>query len=275
MGSMLLLGAAYGVLKEGLMVTSFFSPNWPDLGAMAAYGRWLDVNWVWAEMLTIYHAVFSISIPILLVELAYPQRKSENWIGKKLFIALLAVLFTLTVFGFFLFSSFMNYWTPAPQYLFGIALMVLSIYLARTLPTTLRQQRQKITPKSIVLWLFFHRGRICLLPRFLGTALCRYSLGDCMLYGPLLILLVASFVKRFNWHQEPNGTHLFALVSGALTFFIIFAPLQELDKNRSDVTTGMSLVAQAFTIGLIWLGLKIKRRNPTLKTMPTLPNKPS
>ena len=87
-GSMLLLGAAYGVLEEGLMVTSWFSPYWADLGPMAVYGRLLGVNWVWAEMLTIYHAVFSITIPILLVELAYPQRCGESWVGKKVFAAL-------------------------------------------------------------------------------------------------------------------------------------------------------------------------------------------
>jgi hypothetical protein len=259
-GSMLLLGAAYGVLEEGLMVTSFFSPNWPDLGAMAAYGRWLDVNWLWAEMLTIYHAVFSITIPILLVELAYPQRKSQNWIGKKLFIALLAVLFTLTVFGFVLFSTLMNYWTPAPQYLFGIALMVFFIYLARRLPANWRQQGQKTLPKPLVLWLVSTLAGFAFFLIFWSLPYTGLPWPVALLYGPLLVFLILRFLKRFNWHQEPNGTHLFALVSGALTFFIVFAPLQELDKNRNDVTTGMSLVGLAFALGLIWLGLQVKRR---------------
>jgi len=47
--SVLLLGAAYGVLEEGVMVKSFFDPAWPDLGILGIYGRWLGVNWVWAE----------------------------------------------------------------------------------------------------------------------------------------------------------------------------------------------------------------------------------
>jgi len=42
---------------------------------------------------------------------------------------------------------------------------------------------------------------------------------------------------------------------------MVFAPLQQLDKSRKDVTAGMSLVALAFTIRLVWLGLKIKQRN--------------
>jgi len=47
--SMFILGAAYGIIEEGLMVKSFFDPNWMNLGILGSYGRWLGVNWVWAE----------------------------------------------------------------------------------------------------------------------------------------------------------------------------------------------------------------------------------
>jgi len=84
--SMFVLGAAYGIIEEGLMVKSFFDPKWMDLGILGVYGRWLEVNWVWAEWLTIYHAIFSIAIPITLVELAYPERKSDKWLSNKKFL---------------------------------------------------------------------------------------------------------------------------------------------------------------------------------------------
>jgi len=50
-GSILLLGAAYGIIEEGLAVKSFFDPNWMDLGILGTYGRWLGVNWVWSFVL--------------------------------------------------------------------------------------------------------------------------------------------------------------------------------------------------------------------------------
>jgi hypothetical protein len=55
------LGAAYGIIEEGLMVRSFFSPNWPDLGVLAQYGRWAGVNWIWALQLTPSSMRFSAS----------------------------------------------------------------------------------------------------------------------------------------------------------------------------------------------------------------------
>jgi len=259
-GSVLLLGAAYGVLEEGLLVTSWFSPYWGDLGPMAVYGRWLGVNWVWAEMLTIYHAVFSITIPILFVELAYFQRRDERWVGKKTFAALLAVLSVVTVFGLFLFSTLMNYWTPLPQYLFGIAIMLVFVYLARRLASDWGMHGQKAFPKSIVFWFV---AAVAGFVFFLGFYSSPYLVPwpVAMIYGPLIIFLTVKFLKRFNWYEEAGDMHVFALCSGALMFFLVFAPLQELDKTRTDIRTGMSLVALTFAVGLIWLGLKIKRRN--------------
>jgi hypothetical protein len=76
--SLFILGAAYGVIEEGLMVKTFFDPGWMDLGILGVYGRWYDVNWVWAEWLTIYHAIFSIVIPITLTELAFPDLRMSQ-----------------------------------------------------------------------------------------------------------------------------------------------------------------------------------------------------
>jgi len=51
-----------------------------DLGILGVYGRWLEINWVWSEWLTIYHAIFSTVIPITLVELSYPNRRNERMV---------------------------------------------------------------------------------------------------------------------------------------------------------------------------------------------------
>jgi len=266
-GSVLLLGAAYGVLEEGLLVTSWFSPYWVDLGPMAIYGRWLGVNWVWAEMLTIYHAVFSITIPILLVELAFSRRRNESWVGKKTLVSLVGVLLVLTVFGLWLFSTLMNYWTPLPQYLFGTAVMLAFAYSAHRLPSDWGTKGQKTLPRPIVLWIVAAAGSFAFFLGFYSSpSLIPSPLA--MLYGLLLVFLMARFIIRFNWREKASDMHVFALGSGALTFFLVFAPLQELDKSRSDITTGMSLVALAFAIGLIWMGLRIRRRNRILTSTP-------
>ena len=104
--SLFALGAAYGIIEEGLMVKSFFDPNWVDLGILGSYGRWAGVNWVWAVELTLYHAVISIAIPILLAELIFPNRRNEVWVGQRGFIGLLALLAADVAFGYFFYPRY-------------------------------------------------------------------------------------------------------------------------------------------------------------------------
>ena len=78
--AILCLGAAYGLVEEGLVMQTFFSPDL--FGAAACGARFTGVNWVWAEALLGYHAVWSIAIPIALAELCFPERRYKPWLGR-------------------------------------------------------------------------------------------------------------------------------------------------------------------------------------------------
>lgn len=255
-GSVLLLGAAYGILEEGLLVCSFYNSGWPDLNQLAVYGRWLGVNWIWTVMLTIYHAVYSITIPITLVELAYSQHQHETWVSKRMLKILLVLLLSVVVLGFFLFNPLSGYWPSLPHYLLTVLVMISFGYAAHRLPAEWRNHGNKPLPKLVLMWII---GAVGTFSFFLGfwlmpTLMPLWPIG--MLFGPALILFYMVLLRSYEW-KEPTEKHRFALVSGALALFIIFAPLQELDRTRTDNTVGMSLVGLAFLVGLILLGRHI------------------
>lgn len=77
-----------------------------------------------------------------------------------------------------------------------------------------------------------------------------------MLFGPALVLFYTKLLKSYEW-KESSERHCFTLVVGALAFFILFAPLQELDTTRTDNPVGMGFVGLAFLIGLILLGKRV------------------
>lgn len=256
LGSLLLLGAAYGILEEGLMVCSFFNPAWPDLGSVALYGRFFDVNWFWAEMLTIYHAIYSITIPILLVELAYPERNSESWVENKTLALVFGFLAGDVTLGFFLFSFLFHYRPPTPQYLLAFLAMLLFGYAAHQLPADWGGNGTKNLPRLHATWII---GTSATFVFFFGFWLMPALVPlwpIAMLFGPALIFFYMRIVGTYQW-KRPYRKHLFALVSGALTFFIVFAPLQEFDKTRMDNAFGMSFVGLAFLIGLVLLGRSV------------------
>ncbi len=63
--TVLLLGAAYGILEEGVALSTLFNPNANPVGKLGVYGHWLGVNWVWVAGILPVHMIFSISLPII------------------------------------------------------------------------------------------------------------------------------------------------------------------------------------------------------------------
>jgi len=60
------------------MTASIFNPDL--LIRLLAMVRFLGVNWVWLVQSVLFQSVFAIAIPILLVNLLFPQRRSEPWL---------------------------------------------------------------------------------------------------------------------------------------------------------------------------------------------------
>jgi hypothetical protein len=76
--SILLLGAAYGAIEEGLLEPNWFTPALQT----HPYGVAAGVFWTYAVWNIGYHAVFSITIPIALTELTFPAWRDKPWLGR-------------------------------------------------------------------------------------------------------------------------------------------------------------------------------------------------
>ena len=255
--NMLLLGAAYGILEEGLMVKSFFDPEWMDIGLLGTYGRWLEANWIWTEGLTIFHAVFSTTIPIILVELAYPHRKDEPWTGKRTFTSLAILLAFVTVIGFLFLTP---YRPPPPQYIAAIVAMALVVYAAYKLPTRnpKLENIKQTGPKRM--WLAGFLSTIAFF--FLFYA------GPYLVSQPfILIVLIAiltlgmiTFLSRYEWDKNENRMNHLAVSAGALSVLVLFAFLMGLASLTAGFPSGMMTVSVVAVLALLVLRKKVKRQ---------------
>jgi len=258
--SMLILGSAYGVIEEGLMVKSFFDPGWQDLGILAEYGRWQGVNWVWAEWLTIYHAIFSISIPITLVELAYPERRNESWVGNRKLFALIVLLGGVTALGYFGLTA---YRPPPVQYMCTAASTVILILLAGKVSPTRGKIGTLPLPKPSRMAL---AGLLIASALFLLFMAGPYSIPQplvLMALGAALILVICNFLKRYEWNNR-TLYRKFALAAGALAFLVMLTPLQEFDRARPDDPRGMLIVGIVALVLLLLLRRKLRREEDLL-----------
>lgn len=254
--SLFALGSAYGIIEEGLMVKSFFDPNWVDLGILGSYGRWAGVNWVWSIELTLYHAVVSIAIPILLTELIFFNRRGGVWVGRRGTIALSVLLTVVVIFGYF----FLTTYRPAAVLYALTALIVVAVgMLAWRLPS------RPFAPKTVAVrhpfwfWLTGFLGTIAFFVGFWGLPHIILSPFVTVFIGIGLVALVAWLVMRMSGNGAAWAEmHRLALAAGPLSLFILIAPLQEFDATRTDNPAGMTLVGLAALIFLLWLWWRVR-----------------
>jgi hypothetical protein len=85
----LLLGGAYAVGEEGFAAKTMTDPVGSPVGNQI-YNHFAGINWVPLVSLTLFHSVFSIGVPLILLELLAPETKNKRLTGK---IGLSVVMF--------------------------------------------------------------------------------------------------------------------------------------------------------------------------------------
>lgn len=259
------LGAAYGVLEEGLVVTSWFNPHWPDLGTLGSYGRALDVNLIWALGLTAYHAVVSIAIPIALTEAFFPAIASRPWLTRRafwLFALWLAVVSLLGLLGFgFLAFRKQGYTHPPAAYLLALALAVALVRFGlRWRPASDRRPAHRPTPG---LWTVRLSALGMMVAFFATLWVFPVKISAAWITGFAMVAVI-TFAAWMTWRWSSrtgwSRQHRLALASGGLAFFLLLAPLLELGAaTHGKPTQGMILVASFFAALLIVLA---RRQGP-------------
>ena len=132
--TVLLLEAAYGILEEGVALSTLFDPKAGPVGQLGHYGHWLGVSWVWVATVIPVHMVFSVSIPILLLGLALPGTAGKSLLTGRGIVAAfgilaadVAVLFLEVLFGG-------HFWMGFPLLLGSFAVMGGLVLVARLAP---------------------------------------------------------------------------------------------------------------------------------------------
>lgn len=263
--TLLALGAAYGVLEEGLVCASFFNAHWPDVGVLGQYGRWLGVNWIWSVNLTIYHATISIGASVLIVYHLFPSRRGDAWLGPRAFRAV-CVAFAVGMALLFLgISKFTGYMPPLAQYVGAMVVVLLFGWAARHMPDRI------LGPDG--------SGARCVRPVLFGVAGLLGMFGffflmygctqlgmpaaGALLLGPAWVALVAGVVYLMAGRSGGGlgERHRLALGTGALLFFALFDVLREATKaKQTDNPTGLSIVALVAVAFLTYLNLRTRRR---------------
>jgi hypothetical protein len=266
--SLLALGISYGALNEGLLAKTYFAVN--PLSPMIAggQGRWIGINWPWVTEITLFHMIVSISVPVILSFLIFPETRRERFLSERAirwFIALMLfeVLAILTLQS--LFSA--TFRSLLPLMLLPTGILLLGIYLARRLPAPdpsriLRGRFSRPFPLTLASLGFFFVTFIPVLsafpvpfvPDWLPGALL-FKLGTgAVVFGTIYPIGLAYLAIRFFARYSLSEIQILAVLTG-----VMLIPLTTAIAIH-DIPQGDWLAAGAYIACIVIAARRVRDR---------------
>ncbi|MDT7658094.1 MAG: hypothetical protein QOF38_2809 [Pseudonocardiales bacterium] len=151
-GSVLLFGTAYGLAEEGLALQSLTSTGMYPVAGWAP--RVAGINTAYTLMVLPYHAVFSIALPILMVDLLFPRHRSSPYLRTRgLICSALALILGLCLMRLVAAFNDPGYQVPLPYAaaIVGLIAGCVGLALRRPAPSAAPTRRTLPTPAVIAL----------------------------------------------------------------------------------------------------------------------------
>lgn len=204
--SVLLLGAAYGIVEEGFAAHTFFEPGgFTPVNNLGWYGHAFGVNWLWALGLTAFHALYSIALPILLTQLWFPEVKNVRWLDRGASVVVAAVY----VFVVALFSVVVGHGPSEALLLLFLGVLAVLVYLAYRLPADLLSVRPgpaRLSPWGLALdgAVFFSAWTLVLVLAASGGRVSAWATAIVLIVvslGSLWVVLRRVGTERLDWSK--------------------------------------------------------------------------
>lgn len=260
-----LLAVAFAILLEGLVFQTCFNPHFADY--LDVYGRWLGVNWYWSEFVLGWHAIWTVSVPILLTDLLFPTYQHRPWLGNiglivTGIICIACNILDFLIYYFYITSGFL----ASPILLICTVLVIIGLVaLALALPVRPRVAASTTTVKSTTsLWLI---GGVVFLvglywlgihelisPTFPVPALALIAIGVVLVAG--MAWLLNRWSQREGWQRT---AYLRALVAGSLLAAALIGAKIVEDGNPVDQLGQAALALILIVFLVIWEKRSIAR----------------
>lgn len=131
------LAVAYAVMEEGIADATIFNPHSPAAGVLGSYGHYLGVNWVWTPGVIMVHLVFSLGLPIVLLNLALPETRGRRLLTDRQIPWVVGILAADTALLTTLAWSWTDWWDGPVLLAASLLAIAGAIALARRLPADL------------------------------------------------------------------------------------------------------------------------------------------
>jgi hypothetical protein len=258
--TVVLLALAYGIVEEAFTTQTLFNPNYMHLNLHlldSAYIPALGISAWWTLFVLALHTVWSISVPIALIEATVPRHASTPWLGNW-GLAVTAVLYVLgaaanTAIGF----HTDHYIATPAQLATSAAIVILLAVVAFRLPRPTHSAPSRTAQAVPSPWLFFAialaaGSAILLVPKPWGWWAAAIILGLELGVAALVLLLS----RRDGWRPA----HKLALAAGAALSYAWHAFIEPpvLGGTGLDVRIGNAIFALGAVLLIVFAARQLR-----------------
>ncbi|GGL06716.1 hypothetical protein Sme01_67010 [Sphaerisporangium melleum] len=254
--AVLLLGAAYGIVEEGLALQALTSPTIYGVAGWAP--RIFGLNSAYTELNIPYHAVFSVALPILLVDLIVPGLRDRPYL-RRTGLVVAGVVFVLGALLLRSTTALIDPGYQAPPMALAAFVLVIAVLVVLALWFVPRSPGLPATAPGTVpappvvacLAGVAAFGYLALLFPFGGARHPAFTEGGWvvvpMVAAALPAVAAGVLVHRWTSRGAWRDRHGLALAGGALVAHTAFGVI----ANGENATDRVSLAA----LGVVMIGL--------------------
>lgn len=266
--SILLLGTAYALIEEGLLDQMLFNANYSGnydmvtvtylpFAGTGAYGLMATLA---------VHAIWSIAVPIALVESLVPGRAREPWLGR-VGLTVTAALFLLgaAVVGWGTYDE-EHFMAPWPRLLGTAVVVALLIFAAFRIRRPGSTRSDRTAPRPVLVGMVGFASTslymLVLVPSWLGVAAA-------------LAIAVATFSLLLHWSRARDWglPHTFAAAAGATLTYVWVGFTQTPDAGSAGPINVIGhVILGLLAIALLWIAaMRVRSTAPASPSAPSQP----
>jgi len=255
--TMFLLALAYGVIEPGLLDHSLFNPSFEGLDALnsPSYVPALGLSAANALSYPVGHAVWSISVPIAVVETLVPARRTTPWLGT-IGLAVTAMAYLLGGALVFNWARTTEGFLPSIPQMLGAGIVAAGLIVVAFLVG--RSPRPTVDRRAPKPWLV---GASAFVVSSLYSARGEswWDVGVGVVLVGVAAVVVARWSRRSGW----GAAHRLALAGGALLTYAWLGFVLLVLKGTADTLnlTGQGLLV-AGAIVLLSVARAVVRKEP-------------
>jgi hypothetical protein len=278
-GTLLLLGIAYAIAEECVILQTSLTPQFFPPAFDANFGWAHGVQWIYLTAMLWYESVNAIVLPIYLTEILFPAQRDELWLSEN-GLAITAGIFTLASIGVWQLWSrvgLQRYGPSAyevPLLYIVAALVVIAVIVASTLlmrrPGRRVKKTERPAPRPWLVWLMSFGFSLAWFFLIVLAYLPATSLNGIFPLIPIAaglvwvgigLLILQHISSTADWGDRQR----LALIFGASVASMLGGTLVVLADAPTDILSKFAF--DLIAIGLfIWFATRLRQRELQVKT---------